>query len=217
MKKDRFSTDYYDYYLPEELIAAQTPIKDRSHSRLLVLDRLRGNISHKRFDDIVDYLDSNDVLVLNNTKVLPSRIFGIKDVTGAKIETLLLKQIDNDIWECLVSPQKRLKVGTIINYSELPKRRVDLTFNLSYSADSKKVKDIIKNAINENELVLKDEDIFVRTTAYGASGIDYTLRVWTKSKDYWTVYFDLLEGVKEELDKAGIEIPFNQLDVHVIN
>ena len=117
MKKDRFSTDYYDYYLPEELIA-QTPIKDRSHSRLLVLDRLRGNISHKRFDDIVDYLDSNDVLVLNNTKVLPSRIFGTKDVTGAKIETLLLKQIDNDIWECLVSPQKRLKVGTIINYSE---------------------------------------------------------------------------------------------------
>ena len=117
MKKDRFSTDYYDYYLPEELIA-QTPIKDRSHSRLLVLDRLRGNISHKRFDDIVDYLDSNDVLVLNNTKVLPSRIFGIKDVTGAKIETLLLKEVDNNIWECLVSPQKRLKVGTIINYSE---------------------------------------------------------------------------------------------------
>lgn len=117
MEKNKFSTDYYDYYLPEELIA-QTPIKERSHSRLLVLDKLSGNIEHKRFDDIINYLDSNDVLVLNNTKVLPSRIFGNKSETGAKIETLLLKEIDNDIWECLTSPQKRLKKGTIINYSD---------------------------------------------------------------------------------------------------
>lgn len=116
MKDKRFSTDYYDYYLPEELIA-QTPIKDRSHSKLLVLDRITGNIDHKRFDDIVNYLDSNDVLVLNNTKVLPSRIYGNKE-TGAKIETLLLKEIDKNTWECLTSPQKRLKVGTIINYSD---------------------------------------------------------------------------------------------------
>ncbi len=117
MEKNKYSTDYYDYYLPEELIA-QTPIKERSHSRLLVLDRITGNIEHKRFDDIVNYLNSNDVLVLNNTKVLPSRIFGVKSETGAKIETLLLKEIDNDLWQCLTSPQKRLKKGTIINYSD---------------------------------------------------------------------------------------------------
>ena len=115
MKNNRFSTDYYDYYLPEELIA-QTPIKERSHSKLLVLDKVSGNIDHKRFDDIVSYLDSNDVLVLNNTKVLPSRIYGNKE-TGARIETLLLKEINNNEWECLTSPQKRLKVGTVINYS----------------------------------------------------------------------------------------------------
>lgn len=117
MEKNKFRTDYYDYDLPEELIA-QIPIKERSHSRLLVLNRLTGNIEHKRFDDIINYLDSNDVLVLNNTKVLPSRIFGVKSETGAKIETLLLKEIDKDVWECLTSPQKRLKLGTIINYSD---------------------------------------------------------------------------------------------------
>ena len=115
MKNNKFSTDYYDYDLPEELIA-QSPLKERSHSRLLVLDKVSGNIEHKRFDDIVNYLGSNDVLVLNNTKVLPSRIYGKKE-TGAKIETLLLKEINTDEWECLTSPQKRLKKGTMINYS----------------------------------------------------------------------------------------------------
>ncbi len=126
----------------------------------------------------------------------------------------VLKTPDNKI---IHIPNKQVVDATIINYSELPKRRVDLTFNLSYNADSKKVKEIIKKAVEKHELVLKDEDIFIKTTAYGASGIDYTLRVWTKSKDYWTVYFDLLEGIKEDLDKAKIEIPYNQLDVHVIN
>ena len=114
-------------------------------------------------------------------------------------------------------PNKQVVDATIINYSEMPKRRVDVTFNLSYSADSEKIKDIMRRAADENDFVLKDEEIFVRTTAYQASGIDYTLRVWVKSSDYWMVYFDLLEGLKRDFDKAGIEIPFNQLDVHVIN
>ncbi len=113
-------------------------------------------------------------------------------------------------------PNKQIVDATIVNYSEVSKRRVDITFNLSYGADSQKIKEIMHKAIDENELVLKDEDIFVRTTAYGSSGIDYTLRVWVKSTDYWTVYFDLLEGLKEDFDEAGIEIPFDQLDVHVI-
>ena len=126
----------------------------------------------------------------------------------------VLKTPDNKV---IRIPNKQVVDAIIINYSEMPKRRVDLTFNLAYSADSEKIKEIMKKAAEKNEFVLKDEDIFVRTTAYGASGIDYTLRVWTEGKNYWTVYFDLLEGIKKDFDKAGIEIPFNQLDVHVIN
>ena len=125
-----------------------------------------------------------------------------------------LKTPDNKI---IYIPNKQIISSTIINYSEMPNRRVDLTFNLAYSADGEKIKEIMNKAIQKHELILKDEPIFVRTTGYQASGIDYTLRVWTKSGDYWTVYFDLLEGIKKDFDAAGIEIPYNQLDVHVHN
>ena len=114
-------------------------------------------------------------------------------------------------------PNKQMVNSTVTNFSEMPKRRVDITFNLDYKADSDKIKEIMYNAINKHELILKNEDIFVRTTSYGASGIDYTLRVWVKSEDYWTVYFDLLEGLKKDFDNEKIEIPYNQLDVHVHN
>ena len=109
-------TDDFDYYLPEELIA-QTPLKQRDSSRLLVLDRKTGDIEHKHFTDIVDYLEEGDTLVLNDTKVLPARLIGIKEETNAVIEILLLKDIGNDTWECLGKPGKRLKIGTIINNS----------------------------------------------------------------------------------------------------
>ena len=112
----RFDLNSYDYFLPESLIA-QTPIKKRDDSRLLVLDKITGDIEHKVFKDIINYLGESDVLVLNNTKVLPSRIYGIKETTGAKIEVLLLKEIEKDVWECLVSPQKRLKENTFITFS----------------------------------------------------------------------------------------------------
>lgn len=114
--KNKFDTNSYDYFLPESLIA-QTPIKKRDESKLLVLDKDTGKIEHSIFKNIINYLNSNDVLVLNDTKVMPSRIFGIKEITNAKIEVLLLKEIDKDVWECLVSPQKRLKVDTYINFS----------------------------------------------------------------------------------------------------
>lgn len=114
-------------------------------------------------------------------------------------------------------PNKEMVNSTITNYSQMPKRRVDITFNLDYNADSNLIKEIMLQRITTNELILKNEDIFVRATAYAASGIDYTIRVWTKAKDYWTVYYDLLEGLKEDFDKAGIQIPYNQLDVHVHN
>ena len=109
-------TSDFDYYLPEELIA-QTPLKDRSSSRLMVLDKKTGKIEHKHFYDIVDYLNKGDILVRNNTKVIPARIFGVKEETGAKVEVLLLKQIE-DTYECLVGNAKVVKVGTIINFSD---------------------------------------------------------------------------------------------------
>ena len=109
-------TDDFDYYLPEELIA-QTPLEKRDESRLLVLDRETGEIEHKKFYDIIDYLESGDALVINDTKVIPARIIGVKEDTGAVIELLLLKEV-GDTWECLAKPQKRLKIGTIISFGD---------------------------------------------------------------------------------------------------
>lgn len=110
-------TDDFDFDLPEDLIA-QTPLLKRDYSRLLVLDRVSGEIEHKHFYDIVDLLDSNDVLVLNNTKVMPARIIGIKEETNAVIELLMLKDEGDFTYECLVKPAKRIKVGTIVKFSE---------------------------------------------------------------------------------------------------
>ncbi len=109
-------TDDFDYYLPEELIA-QTPLKNRDESRLLVLDKETGQIEHKHFSDIVEYLNAGDVLVLNDTKVLPARLIGEKIDTNAVIEILMLKNIEDDVWECLCKPAKRVKVGTTITFS----------------------------------------------------------------------------------------------------
>ncbi len=110
------NTTEFDYYLPEELIA-QTPLEKRSNSRLLVLDRHTGKIEHKHFYDIVNYLHKGDVLVRNNTKVIPARIFGTKVGTGAKVEVLLLKQID-DYYECLVGNAKVVKKDSEIIFSD---------------------------------------------------------------------------------------------------
>ena len=107
----------YDYNLPEELIA-QTPIKKRDESKLLVLDRVTGDIEHNTFKNIKYYLKKGDVLVLNDTKVIPARLIGNKEETNATIELLLLKDLGEDTWECLSRPAKRLKVGTIISFGE---------------------------------------------------------------------------------------------------
>ena len=110
-------TDDFDYYLPEELIA-QTPLKDRSSSRLLVLDKTTGEIKHEQFFNIIKYLDSNDVLVLNDTKVIPARLFGVKEDTNANIEVLMLKEEGNDVWQTLCKPARRVKEGTIISFGD---------------------------------------------------------------------------------------------------
>ena len=101
----------FNYDLPEELIA-QTPLEERDASRLLVLDKTSGKTEHKIFRDIIDYLNPGDTLVLNDTKVLPARLIGEKEDTKAVIEVLLLKNVENDNWECLVKPARRVKVGT---------------------------------------------------------------------------------------------------------
>ena len=108
-------TDDFDYYLPEELIA-QTPLEKRDESKLMVVDKETGEIKHEVFRNIINYLNKDDILVLNDTKVLPARIIGEKIDTNAVIELLLLKNINNDNWECLAKPAKRIKVGSKISF-----------------------------------------------------------------------------------------------------
>ena len=111
-------TSDFDYILPEELIA-QHPLDKRDASRLLILDKATGKTEHKFFTDIIDYLDENDLLVLNSTRVLPARLLGNKEDTGAKVEIFLLHpSSENDTWECLVRPGKKIKEGTTVVFSE---------------------------------------------------------------------------------------------------
>jgi len=111
-------TEDFDFNLPQELIA-QTPLEHRDTSRLLVLSRKDGTITHQHFYNIIDYLNKGDVLVLNNTKVLPARLFGEKEETKAMLELLLLKEEAKDEWECLVKPAKRVHIGTKVHFANL--------------------------------------------------------------------------------------------------
>jgi len=110
------TSDFY-YDLPEELIA-QVPLENRTHSRLMVLDKKNGNIEHKHFYDIVDYLNAGDCIVINDTKVLPARLYGVKKDTKAVIELLLLKRVEDKKWETLVKPGKKAKLDTEIVFKE---------------------------------------------------------------------------------------------------
>lgn len=106
----------FDYNLPQNLIA-QSPLKNRDSSKLMIVNKKTGDIKHETFHNIINYLNKGDTLVINDTKVIPARLIGEKD-TGAKIEILLLKEIEEDTWECLVKPQKRVKKGTIIHFNK---------------------------------------------------------------------------------------------------
>lgn len=130
-------------------------------------------------------------------------------ITSTKIVT-----VDNKV---VYVPNGSLANGNIINYSEKDTRRVDLDFSVSYSADSDKAKAIITEILEKHELVLKDPAPFVRVSAHGTSATVIKSRAWVKNADYWAVYFDVTEAVKAEFDKNGIEIPFQQLDVHIKN
>lgn len=110
-------TDDFDYELPEELIA-QTPLKNRTESRMMVLDKETGEYNDGNFKELIDYLNEGDTLVLNDTKVIPARLIGNKVDTNAVIEVLMLKELGNDVWECLSKPAKRVKIGTIVSFSD---------------------------------------------------------------------------------------------------
>ncbi len=109
--------DDFDYELPENLIA-QTPLKDRSASKMLVLNKNDGSIEHKHFKDMINYLDKGDTLVLNDTKVIPARLIGEKTDTKAVIEILLLKNIEGNVWEVLCKPAKRVKIDTVVSFGD---------------------------------------------------------------------------------------------------
>lgn len=117
MQDIQLNVNDYDFELPEELIA-QVPLLDRTSSRLLVLDRETGDIEHRHFRDVLDYLNEGDALVVNDSRVLPARLFGAKQETGGKVELLLLKQTEDDVWEALVKPAKKVRIGSIVEFGD---------------------------------------------------------------------------------------------------
>ena len=156
--------------------------------------------------------------------ILITRPFRIDDFIEAQgysgvvedihITNTKLRTTDNKI---VYIPNGALSSGSIVNYSLKDTRRVDEVFSIAYSSDFKKAKDILSQIIEEHPLILKDPAAFIRVSEHSTSSISITTRVWVKSEDYWTVKFDMLETVKERFDAEGIEIPFNQMDVHIKN
>lgn len=135
-------------------------------------------------------------------------------VTDIHLTYTKVLTVDNKV---VYLPNGALSNSNIVNYSEKDTRRVDLTFSIAYENNFEDAKRIITDVCNAHELTLKDKGFTIRVSAHNQSSIDIGTKVWVNSGDYWTVYFDLLEQVKTEFDKAGISIPYNQLDVHVKN
>lgn len=128
------------------------------------------------------------------------------------VHTVILTPDNREI----IIPNSVMMGSTVVNLSNEDKRRVDLVFSISYDNDARLARDIILKALTKHELTLTDEiEPFARVTAHSASSVDITARVWTLAGDYWTVYFDLLEEVRDEFNNNGISIPYNQLDVHI--
>ena len=203
------TSDFY-YDLPEELIA-QTPLAKRDNSRLLVLDRKTGEIEHKNFFDIKNYLKAGDCLVLNNTRVLPARIFGAREDTGSVVEFLLLKQKDKDIWECLAGPGKKAKIGKIFKFSD-------------------RLKCEVINITNEGNRIVKfiyDGEFFATLSEIGQMPLPpYIKEKLQDNERYQTVYSKELgsaaaptaglhftNGLLDDLKEMGVKIAFVTLHV----
>ena len=200
----------FDYELDESLIA-QTPIEKRSESRLMTVNRINGKIEHKHFYDIIDYLHEGDVLVLNDTKVMPSRIYGNKIDTDAKIEFLLLKEETKDVYSCLARPFRRIKVGTMINFSNVMEAEV-----------------VSKEDEGLCKLKFKYEGIFIeKLEALGEMPLPPYIHEKLKNKDrYQTVYAKNLgsaaaptaglhftKELLEDIKNKGVEIEYVTLHV----
>ena len=196
-------TDDFDYFLPEDLIA-QTPLETRSNSKLMIL-KTNGEVSHKNFYNIVDYLNPGDALVINDTKVIPARLIGLKEVTNAVIELLLLKDLGNNIWECLAKPQKRLHIDTIISFGN--------------GILKAKVKEILNDGITKVEL-LYDGLLMEILDELGAMPLPPYIHEKLENKDrYQTVYaknygssaaptagLHFTEELLNELEEKGVNI-----------
>ena len=206
-------TDDFDYELPEHLIA-QTPLEKRDNSKLLILDKTTGEINHSSFHNIIDELSNGDVLVLNDTKVLPARIYGIKEETNACIELLMLKETEKDTWECLTKPAKRVKLDSIITFGDgrLKARCIDIkdegirVFKLEYEGILYEILDSLGEMplppyIHEK---LKDKDRYqtvyaknIGSAAAPTAGLHFTEELLNKlkEKDIEVLYITLHVGL----------------------
>lgn len=205
----------YDYNLPEDLIA-QTPASKRELSKMLALDKHSGEIEHKQFFDIVDYFNENDIIIMNNTKVIPARLIGHKD-TGAKIEVFLLKNTEGKNWEALIKPAKRVKEDTIIKFNDelsakIIKKTEDKIFiELIYEGDFHKVLDnvgltplppyIERNMTSEE---IKDLDAKRYQTVYAQHAGSVAAP---------TAGLHFTDEIIEKLKAKGVEIGFVNLNV----
>lgn len=189
----------FDYHLPEELIAQQ-PADKRDFSRLLVVHRDTGEIEHKHFYDVLDYLNPGDCLVMNNSKVLPARLFGTKAETGAKVEFLLIKRLHGDVWESMVKPGKRLKPGDsvifsddfkadIIDYGEDGTRIVEFKYNGIFMERLEELGKMPLPPYIERESVLSDKDRYQTvyckeegSVAAPTAGLHFTEELLEKAK-----------------------------------
>ena len=201
----------FDFYLPEELIA-QCPLKERDSSRFMVVDRKTGEIEHKVFHDVIDYLEKGDTLVLNNTRVMPARLIGEKEETGGKIEFLLLKRIEGDKWECLAKPGKKAKVGAMFTFGEGKLKAVVREIGL----EGNRVIEFIYNGIFEEIL---DELGQMPLPPYIHERLDDRERyqtVYSKEKGSAaapTAGLHFTEDLLEKIREKGVNIAFVTLHV----
>lgn len=207
----------FDYNLPEELIA-QVPSSSRELSKMLVMEKISGKIEHKNFFDITNYLTENDVLILNNTKVIPARLIGYKQDTGAKIEIFLLKNPQEKRWECLIKPAKRVKEGTIIEFSDSLKAKVigridndKMLVDLIYEGDFYKILDnvgltplppYIQRQMSDEEIKKLDDKRYQTVYAHTPGSVAAP-----------TAGLHFTEEILQALNKKGIETGFVTLNV----
>jgi small conductance mechanosensitive channel len=135
-------------------------------------------------------------------------------VKEIQIFNTIFTSLDNKV---IIIPNGGLSTGAMINYTKEDTRRVDFVFGIGYDDDIDKARDIIKAVAEKNELIMKDPEVFVAVLEHGDSSVNLVTRVWSKTADYWTVYFYMMEFVKKEFDKQGITIPYPQRDVHMYN